>query len=291
MRQCLPEKKLSLTHPGTDPGHWECWNENLERRNTAVKNVKILSNLLFLIFVTFNGRGMAQSTIFNIPTTDTVSKGKVYAEFDFLPQVPGTDVSRTYLYNPRMVVGGPANLEFGVNFPMYDTRMGGGSSTTTGYIQPNMKWKFYENEQAGVAISAGGLLNTPLNNRDGQDTWGMLYGLISKKVKRSDFGPRFHAGPYGIVSANQDPSRGPVSFLGPRAGVILGIEQPVSKRISFVADWFSGKNGYGYFTPGVSIAVPGNGLFNAGYSIGNDSWEDPNATKNRYLFFYYGVTF
>jgi hypothetical protein len=32
-------------------------------------------------------------------------------------------------------------------------------------------------------------------------------------------------------------------------------------------------------------------LFNAGYSIGNDSWRDSNATKNRYLFLYYGITF
>ena len=29
----------------------------------------------------------------------------------------------------------------------------------------------------------------------------------------------------------------------------------------------------------------------AGYSIGNDSWQNSNATKNRYVFLYYGVTF
>ena len=96
---------------------------------------------------------------------------------------------------------------------------------------------------------------------------------------------------YGIVSANQDPDDGPVSFLGPRAGVILGYEQPVQARISIVADWYSGKNGFGYFTPGISITLPGSGLLNAGYSIGNDSWEDDNATRNRYFFVYYGVTF
>jgi hypothetical protein len=73
--------------------------------------------------------------------------------------------------------------------------------------------------------------------------------------------------------------------------VILGYEQPLSKKISFVADWYSGKNYYGYFTPGLSITLPGNGLFNAGYSIGNDSWANSNATKNRYVFLYYGITF
>jgi hypothetical protein len=243
-----------------------------------------------LMSVLFLERAMAQSTIFNIPTTDTVAKGKVYAEFDFMAQVPDTDVSRTYLYNPRLVVGAPGNLEFGVNVPIYNTRFSG-ESATNGYIQPNAKWKLYNNEDAGVAMALGGLLNTPLNGRSGQDSWGLLYGLVSKKVKSSDYGPRFHAGPYGIVSANQDPNDGPVSFLGPRAGVILGYEQPVHKRISIVADWYSGKNSLGYFTPGISITLPGSGLLNAGYSIGNDSWEDGNATGNRYCFVYYGVTF
>jgi len=255
-----------------------------------VKNYSLFAGLLMLIMVSFCGQAMAQSTIFNIPTTDTVTKGKVYAEFDFLVQAPGTDISRTYLYNPRMVVGAPGNLEFGVNFPIYNTRASG-DSATNGYIQPNAKWKLYNNDDAGVAVAMGGLINTPLNNRNVQDSWGLLYGLVSKKVKTGDYGPRFHAGPYGIVSANQDPNDVPVSFLGPRAGVILGYEQPVHKRISIVADWFSGKNGFGYFTPGISIAIPGNGLFNAGYSIGNDSWEDDNATRNRYIFIYYGVTF
>lgn len=246
--------------------------------------------MILLILVAFGSQVLAQSTIFNIPTTDTVSKGKAYAEFDFLVQAPAFDSTRTYIYNPRLVVGLPGNVEAGVNFPMYNTRSSD-DSATNGYFQPNIKWKFYENEKAGVALAAGALLNTPINNRDAQDSWGMLYGLFSKKVKSSDYGPRFHAGVFGIVSGNQDTGKGPVSFVGRRAGAILGYEQPVYKRISIVADWFSGKNSIGYFTPGVSITLPKNGLLNAGYSIGNDSYANSNETRNRYLFVYYGVTF
>jgi hypothetical protein len=45
--------------------------------------------------------GIAQSTIFNIPTTDTVSKGKGYFEFDYLPQLPKPDgVDRLQIINP-----------------------------------------------------------------------------------------------------------------------------------------------------------------------------------------------
>jgi hypothetical protein len=255
-----------------------------------VKNNMRLARLLILMTLSFCSHALAQSTIFNIPTTDTVAKGKVYAEFDLMLQAPGTDVSRIYMYNPRLVVGAPRNFEFGVNVPIYNTRSSG-DSVTNEYIQPNAKWKFYDNDKTGWAMAIGGLINTPLNHRDGQDSWGLIYGLVSKKVKTGDYGPRFHGGAYGVVSANQDPASGPISFTGPRAGAILGYEQPVQKKISIVADWFSGKNGIGYFTPGVSITVPGNGLLNAGYSIGNDSWENSNATKNRYLFIYYGITF
>jgi hypothetical protein len=257
---------------------------------TAMKSYRILVQLLFLTSTVFSGCALAQSTIFNIPTTDTVSKGKAYFEFDFMPQVPAADASRTYMYNPRLVVGVPGKIEFGVNFPISDIK-GSGSSSTYVYLQPNAKWKMYENERAGVAMAVGGLLNTPLNSRNIQDSWGYLYGLVSEKIKTGNYSPRFHAGFYGAVSANQDPKNGPVSFSGPRAGAILGYEQPVYKKVSFVADWFSGENNLGYFTPGISISLPANGLLNAGYSIGNNSWADSNAARNRYLFFYYGITF
>jgi hypothetical protein len=257
---------------------------------TVARVLRALTGLLVSAVFILSGNVMAQSTLFNIPSTDTVAARKAYAEFDFMAQIPGAESARTYFYNPRLVVGAPGNIEAGLNFPAYSTRASSGSATNV-YIQPNAKWKFYNNDDAAVAAAAGGLGNLALNKRDSQDNWIMFYGLVSKKFKAGDYSPRFHIGPYGIASANQDPSKGPVSFLGPRAGVIAGYEQPVYKKLAFVADWFSGKNWFGYFTPGISIALPGNGLFNAGYSIGNDSWKDGNAAKNRYLFLYYGVTF
>lgn len=255
-----------------------------------MKRFRVLSGLFVaLLFVVAAQTAMAQSTIFNIPSTDTVDKGKGYFEFDFLPEAPGQDAGfRTILYNPRLVVGGPHDTEFGVNFPTFHNTQSVscfGTTSTCANIEPNFKWKFYKNDDEGLAITAGALLHTPLNQRTGQDTWGLFYGGFSKKVKTGDYGPRFTAGPYGVV----DPS--PLTFAGPRGGVLLGYEQPLGKKVSFVTDWFSGKNYYGYLTPGISITLPGSGLFNAGYSIGNDSFANSNATKNRYVFLYYGVTF
>ena len=251
-----------------------------------MKILRVSSGLFIaLLLVATAPAAMGQSTIFNIPSTDTVSKGKAYAEFDFLPQIPSSG-DRLFLYNPRLVVGVPGNAEAGVNFPTYHV-----SGSTNAYIQPNFKWKYYQNDDAGVAITAGIVWNTPMNHRDGQDSWGYIYTNVSKKIKSGNYGPRFTAGPYGVLGANRDPLKGAVSFVGqPRAGAIVGYEQPIHAKASIVADWFSGQNALGYFTPGVSFTLPANGLLNIGYSIGNDSYKSPS-NNNRALFVYYGVTF
>jgi hypothetical protein len=234
--------------------------------------------LTVVLLIALGGQiAMAQSTIFNIPTTDTVAKGKGYFEFDYFGQMPKPDPgSRTHIYMPRGIVGLSSNVEAGVNFNFTHS-----SGATQGFIQPNLKWKFASNDDKGLAASMGGIAFFAGNNRDTVRDFGLVYGNFSKKVKSGNYGPRFHAGPYATI--------GPVA--GPEGGVILGYEQPIHAKASIVADWFSGKNYFGYFTPGISFTVPGSGLLNIGYSIGNDSWENSNATKNRYLFVYYGVTF
>ena len=97
----------------------------------------------------------------------------------------------------------------------------------------------------------------------------MFYGEVSKKVKD---GPRFHGGIYGTASYGDDE----------QVGALLGYEQPLS-----------GKNFWGYFTPGISVTLPHSGLLNIGYSIGNNAYNDDpgNDTHNKAFFIYYGITF
>ena len=219
----------------------------------------------------------AQSTIFNIPTTDTVAPHKAYFEYDYLPQVPGPDGGGRFQVNtPRIVFGVVPNMEAGANIS--NTHVSG---ATLSLFQPDAKYKFYADDAKGLAAAAGFVWYIPMNHRDEVGTFGMVYGNISKKIKD---GPRFTFGPYGVVAGEHD-------FVGTKGGVLLGYEQPVTATVSIVADWYSGKNYYGYFTPGISITLPHSGLLNAGYSIGNDSWANSNATKNRFVFLYYGVTF
>jgi hypothetical protein len=218
---------------------------------------------------------MAQSTIFNIPSTDTVAPKKGYAEFDYLAEMPAPSGGRFQIMVPRIVVGIAPNVEAGANFSFVHV-----PGTTNSYFQPNVKWKFAHDDEKGLAGSAGIIWYTPMNNRTGVDSYGLIYGNFSKKVKGA-YGPRVTVGPYGIVGAES-------TYVGTKAGAIVGWEQPVQAKVSIVADWLSGVSGFGYFTPGVSITLPHSSLFNAGYSIGNDSY---NGNKNRALFLYYGITF
>jgi len=249
-----------------------------------MNNHKFLALTAALVLFVFAERATAQSTIFNVPTTDTVAKGKVYFEFDYLPQIPKPDASdRLHIINPRIVIGVPGNVEAGANFATFHT-----AGTTNVFFEPNIKWKFMHDDTQGLAAAAGSILFSAINNREdvntfgpGVNTFGLVYGNFSKKVKTGNYGPRFTAGPYGVVSGGS-------GWIGPKAGVILGYEQPVHAKASIVADWFSGKNAFGYFTPGVSITLPANGVLNVGYSFGNDSF---SGNDNRFLFVYYGVTF
>jgi hypothetical protein len=229
----------------------------------------------------------AQSTIFNIPSTDTVSMGKGYFEIDLLPQAPGPDQgASTMIFNPRIVIGLPMNAEFGINIPIFHNS--DANPTSLAYFQPDLKVKVYNSDDAGVAAAVGFVANIPMNERDNQLSWAYFYGNVSKKVGKA--GPRFTGGVFGAAGTKDDPKK--VGWYGPRGGVLLGYEQPIMGPLSFVADWFSGQNNLGYFTPGVSIALPHSGLLNIGYSIGNDSvGSDAAAPKDRFAFFYYGITF
>src|SRR5262245_24465188 len=103
-------------------------------------------SLVVLLFAFAGEAAKAQSTIFNIPTTDTVMKGKSYFEFDYLPQVPAAETTHMHIFTPRLVVGIASNVEAGANFLTARSPHGAhfcGASSTCGYFQPNIKVKYY----------------------------------------------------------------------------------------------------------------------------------------------------
>lgn len=240
---------------------------------------KILLSLSASLMLTLllSGFALAQSTIFNIPSTDVVAKKKTYVEFDFISHLEGTNNGGFQTYVPRVVFGVGKNVEVGVNVAATHS-----AAPATVYIQPNIKWQFYANEKAGTALTVGALAYAPLKDRDVNDTFGFLYANGSKKFS-GDHGARLTVGGYGLVG--YDVATGPNGKKVTKGGAMIGYEQPLTKKVSFVADWFSSNNAFGYATPGFSFALPKNGLLNIGYSIGN------TGKKNNALFIYYGITF
>ncbi|SRR6266545_1555 len=238
---------------------------------SIIGNIAALSATVLLTLLV-QSAAVAQSTLFNIPSTDVVAKKKVYLEFDFLSHFTSHADGGFQIYAPRAVFGVGKGVEVGVNISAVDAF----APDQPVYVSPNVKWQFYNNENEGVAISAGGLLYTPVAHRAGADTYGFIYSVVSKKVK-SDYGPRFTGGGYALP--------GLADGLGTKGGAIIGYEQPLASKVTFVTDWFSGKNAFGYVTPGFSFTLPKSSLLNVGYSIGN------RGRGNNALFVYYGITF
>lgn len=229
-------------------------------------------SLLALLFAIFESEALAQSTLFNIPSTDVQAKWKTYLEFDFISHLESHSNGGFQTYGQRAVVGLGKGLEIGANITFTDALAPGQPVE----LQPNIKWQFYSGEDNGIAASAGVIGYLPVANREGLDDFALVYSTVSKKF-RGAFGPRLTGGAYGLVGREDG--------LGTRSGAIVGYEQPLHSKISFVADWLSGYNRFGYVTPGLSFTLPKNGLFMAGYSIGNEG------RKNNALFLYYAITF
>ncbi len=226
--------------------------------------------LCVLIFLGNTQIIKGQSTLFNIPSTDVVPEKKVYLEFDFLAHLESYTNGGFQAYVPRAVVGLGKKVEVGVNVAF--TRTGSPNSVE---IQPNIKYQAYQSEKYGVAVSTGAILYAPITRRSGTNTFGMLYGNVSKQFK-GNYGARLTGGGYGLVNR--------ASGNGTKGGAMIGFEQPITAKVKFVADWYSGKNRFGYGTPGLSITTSKTSALYAGYSIGN------SGRKNNSLFIYWGIT-
>ena len=216
---------------------------------------------------------MAQSTVMNAPSTDIVSAKKVYVEMDFITNYAWARGDERFAnYLPRAVVGIGKNIEVGANVS-YTHVPGGGEPLE---VQPNVKWQFYSNEEKGLAAAAGCIWIVPVTHRAGTDTFGQCYSVASKRFK-GDYGPRFTGGPYTLVAARRD--------QGTKTGAIAAYEQPLANNLSFIVDWASGDNRFGYISPALSVTMPRNGNLSAGYAIAN------HGRGRNWLFLFYGQQF
>ncbi|MFN7931375.1 MAG: hypothetical protein U0Y68_26280 [Blastocatellia bacterium] len=214
----------------------------------------------------------AQTVIINTPSTDVVPEKKVYVEFDFLGHLASYQNGGFQTYIPRVVYGAGKGVEVGLNAAWTKAE----TPDQPVEVQPNVKWRFYNNEKKGVAMSGGAMMFATVANRTGADNFGMLYSNISKKVSGT-YGPRVSVGGYGLV--------GRANGLGSKGGAMVGVEQPLHKKVSVIADWFSGKNRFGYAAGGFSILPTEKTAVGVSYIVGNEG------RRNNGLFTWVGYTF
>jgi hypothetical protein len=214
----------------------------------------------------------AQSTIFNIPSTDVMPEGRFLFEADFISHFDRYENGGFQTYGYRTVYGFKRKIEIGANF--FYTRGGRGASPKE--FQPNVKWQIYNSEKRGVAISTGAQIFVPLNKSAGRRTFAMFYANGSKSIKQTK-GTRLTGGFYKIVGAERD--------FGSKKGVILAVEQPLFKRVSFVADWYSGNNRLGYSAAGLNFVLTDRQFLMLGYNFGNAG------RGNNAFSAFYGYTF
>jgi len=219
-------------------------------------------HLLVLVSLFFSPvmLGHAQQTIFNVPTTDVLDKGKVYGELDVSFKPTDSDaVGKFSAFVPRLVVGAGSNVEIGLN--VTGNIQPGADSTT---LVPIIKWRPYQGQSNGLAIVAGDHLFIPVRNR-AYHAGNYVYAEVSKSFKG---GTRLTAGGYDFTRNVVAPAN--------RAGGQFGFEQPLNKKITFAADWYTGKHSAGYFTPGLVFKAGPKVTGYAGYSIGNQNAANGN---------------
>jgi hypothetical protein len=231
-------------------GH--CMDLQDKKRGKSNSNIKAVGIVLFLLAAS-NSRVQAQQTIFNVPSTDVLDRGKVYAELDAsLKLTDGSDVKKFSSFVPRVVVGVGNQIEIGLN--LTGNIQPDPDSTT---LVPTFKWKAFQNEHWAMVM--GDNVFIPMRNRT-YDAGNYVYAELSRTFTS---GTRITFGAYDftrnvVASAN-------------RAGEQFGFEQPLNKTITIAADWFTGKHTAGYFTPGIIFKAGPKVTGYASYSIGNEN--------------------
>jgi len=232
----------------------------------------ITSRTLLLLLVLCGGVVIVahgQQTVFNVPTTDVLDKGKVYFELDISVKPNDSDsLNKFSSFVPRLVVGTGGNIEIGLN--ILGNVQPGPDSTT---LVPALKWRVYNGGDNGWAIAVGTHAFVPVQNR-AYDIGNYTYTMVQKTFEsktRIGFGSGFFT--KDVVAPNA--VRGVGQFT---------LEHPITNKFTVASDWFTGKHANGYWTSGGIYKLTKKLTGYAGYSVGN-----ANASKgNHFLLFEVG---
>ena len=118
----------------------------------TIRMRRAIGQSLSLILL-LNGSLLGQSSILFVPTTDTQEKKSLYLSLESYAHFDKYEKGGFQTYGPSVVYGVSKNVEIGLNYYFTDDVDGSGHE-----LQPNIKWKAYENADKGVAVAVGSVL-------------------------------------------------------------------------------------------------------------------------------------
>lgn len=231
------------------------------------RSAAIVALLLFAVSAT---EVRAQQTIFNVPSANTAERGRTFIELTTGFRTWGPSALHDYnTLLPRIAVGVGKGVELSAG--VFETNGQKFGDTTA--LQLAGKWRFYNNEETGTALSVTSQVNVPLR---GQPEKGSVLTFAGLHQTIKPIGLRLSG---GVVNGTPRALRAD-NFVGGWAS----FEQPVVRGLSAVGDWISGNHRLGAFTPGVSY-VKGHHYLRAGYQISNSD-HTRNGVVLRYGFWF-----
>lgn len=212
--------------------------------------------ILILILLLLNTPKLyAMQTIFNVPSADVTPKGKVFVQEE--AQFRGWNPDAFYLGTTYGAYGIGHNTEIDTTLFNVGSPATQNISLATGFKSaipiPYLKEKFPERE---FKLTVGSDLLFGLEgNGIGNWTYTHLSGRVPKLNTRLTAGISY--------GTKQVFGQETTCFIG-------GVEQPVTKKLTLISDWYSGSEHWaGFLITGFSYAFPKDTTLYAGYQIPN----------------------
>jgi hypothetical protein len=214
---------------------------------------KLSVGLVFLLLIAGCGQtALAQQTIFNVPSADVTPKGRLFLQHEsqFRTWKPG----RFLINTEYAAVGIGHNTEVDLTFFNISSPASQNISMAVGFKSaiPLLDKRFPQEE---IKLTVGSALPISLQG-NGVGNW--TYSHVSLRL------PKLRTRLSGGVSY------GTKQIFGRQVvSAIAGVEQPLTKRVSLIADWYSGTHDLGLLITGASVALPKDTNLYLGYQIPN----------------------
>lgn len=230
---------------------------------------RLAALLLALVLGVVNS--LSQTSIIFAPTAEIQEKKSVYLNLESYGHFARYANGGFQSYGPSITYGLTDNVEIGVNGYVTDDESG-----TAVELQPNVKWRVYQSKDKKTSIAVGSIFYVPLNEIAGNRTSATVYTTVGRQIDSAN-GLKLTGGLYQQINGGPD--------FGTKTGVMVGVEQPITKRLDLLGDWTSGRNKLGYANIGLGYGIKKSQYLVVAYSFGN------SGRGNNFLTLYYGFNF